>query len=318
MSSSGVNNWVQQFLETDPPRSKSITMTVFGDAVAPHGGAIWLGSLINLLAPFQMSDRLVRTSVFRLADEGWLEARREGRRSLYSLTPAGLRRVEHAYRRIYARPDLRWEGEWTLVIAAPEATSPAERAALRKELLWEGFSAIAPGVFVRPAANPESLDEILVRSRLARKIFVCKARDLDLPESGAGSKSRPLRDFVEQGWELDAVIEGYQQFVGRFGKLEKLLHGDTAIHPEQSFVIRTLLMHAFRRIQLHDPLLPLELLPPDWPGTAAYELCRRIYLHTYAAAEEYLLAMLRREDEYAPPAAPGFYQRFGGLTPEQP
>lgn len=80
-------------MATDPPRSKSVVMTVFGDSIAPHGGAVWLGSLIELLAPFGISDRLVRTSIFRLADEGWLEARRDGRSSLYTLTDSGLRRI---------------------------------------------------------------------------------------------------------------------------------------------------------------------------------------------------------------------------------
>lgn len=308
MSAAGISDWIQQFLETDPPRAKSVTMTVFGDSIAAHGGAVWLGSLIALLIPFGISDRLVRTSVFRLAEEGWLEARREGRRSLYALTPAGLRRVEYAYRRIYAQPGQQWSGNWTFVIAAADMISAVERAMLRKELDWEGFSMIAPGVFVRPAGDTEVLNEVLERTGLAGKLFVCQASELD--HLGA----RPLRDFVEQGWELESVMEGYRQFSQRFGALAKLLDAQRLVDPEQSFVIRTLLMHAFRRIQLHDPLLPLELLPEDWPGTSAYELCRKIYQITFSRAERHLMATLRREDENAPKAAPHFYRRFGGLA----
>jgi phenylacetic acid degradation operon negative regulatory protein len=308
MSTSAISEWIQKFLETDPPRSKSVTMTVFGDSIAAHGGEVWLGSLIALLTPFGISDRLVRTSVFRLADEGWLEARREGRRSLYALTPAGRRRVEYAYRRIYAQPSQQWAGTWTVVIAGPDMISAAERATLRKELYWEGFSMIALGVFVRPAGDTEVLQEVLSRTRLAGKLFVCQASELD--HLGA----RPLRDFVEQGWELASVMEGYRQFSQRFGALATLLEAQHVVDAEQSFVIRTLLMHAFRRIQLHDPLLPLELLPENWPGTSAYELCRTIYQITYLRAEQHLLATLRREDENAPKAASHFYQRFGGLA----
>ncbi len=309
MRNPGINEWIQHFLETDPPRSKSVTMTVFGDSIAPHGGAVWLGSLIALLTPFGISDRLVRTSVFRLAEEGWLEARREGRRSSYALTTAGLRRFEHAYRRIYARPNQRWTGTWTLVIAASDMISTTERGMLRKELLWEGFNMIAPGVFARPAGNTEVLEEILGRTGLSGKLFVCQASESDNPST------RPLRDFVEHGWELDSVKEGYQHFIERFGALADLLDSKkNLIDPEQSFVIRTLLMHAFRRIQLHDPLLPLELLPTGWPGTAAYELCRRIYQLTYSDAEQHLIATLRYEDENVPAAASTFYQRFGGLA----
>jgi phenylacetic acid degradation operon negative regulatory protein len=33
--------------------------------------------------------------------------------------------------------------------------------------------------------------------------------------------------------------------------------------------VRTLLIHAYRRVLLRDPLLPAALLPLDWPGAAA-------------------------------------------------
>src|SRR4051812_48137030 len=107
--------WIGQFLAQDPPRSKSLVMTIFGDAIVPHGGSIWLGSLIELLAPFGVNDRLLRTSVFRLSQEGWLVAHRDGRRSAYTILPEAMPRFAHAYRRIYAPLETHWDGKWTLV-----------------------------------------------------------------------------------------------------------------------------------------------------------------------------------------------------------
>lgn len=308
MTKQSISKWIQDFLVTDPPRAKSVTMTVFGDSIAPHGGAVWLGSLIDLLTPFGISDRLVRTSVFRLVEDGWLEARREGRRSSYSLTAAGLRRFEHAYRRIYAPPSFQWNGEWILLFSPPGMIDATERGSLRKELTWEGFRMIAPGVFCRPAGNAETLEEILHRTGLAGKLFACQASDL------ARVTARPLHELIGHAWELESVMAGYRQFIAQFGALAKLLETKHTIEPEQAFVIRTLLIHAFRRVQLHDPLLPPELLPAAWPGAAAYELCRRIYQITYAAAEQYLVTTLLREDDRESPAAPYFYARFGGLS----
>ena len=102
MKISTATQWIKQFLQQDPPRAKSVVMTVFGDAITPHGGAVWLGSLIALLAPLGISERLVRTSVFRLADEGWLEATRSGRRSQYRLTAQGQQRFNRAHQRLCA------------------------------------------------------------------------------------------------------------------------------------------------------------------------------------------------------------------------
>src|SRR3954469_7940914 len=98
MSQSCSRDWITQFLATEPPRSKSLVMTLFGDAIAPHGGAIWLGSLIELAAPFGVNDRLLRTSVYRLAREGWVKAKPDGRRSAYTILPQALPRFERAYR----------------------------------------------------------------------------------------------------------------------------------------------------------------------------------------------------------------------------
>ena len=73
--------WIRRELAADPPRAPSLIITVWGDAIAPHGGAVWLAGLIDLLAPFGINERLVRTSVFRLARDGWLAARRRSARA---------------------------------------------------------------------------------------------------------------------------------------------------------------------------------------------------------------------------------------------
>src|SRR2546430_15696896 len=97
-----VSRWIRRALASDPPRAKSLIVTVWGDALAPHGGAVWLAGLIRLLAPFGINERLARTSVFRLTRDGWLEAEAHGRRSRYRLTAAGALRFSQAYRRIYS------------------------------------------------------------------------------------------------------------------------------------------------------------------------------------------------------------------------
>src|SRR5438874_6179842 len=103
-----VARWLRSTLKADPPRAKSLIVTLWGDALGPHGGAVWLAALIRLLQPFQINERSVRTSVFRLMRDGWLDARSQGRRSRYRLTPGGMQRFEQAYRRIYLAPDPTW------------------------------------------------------------------------------------------------------------------------------------------------------------------------------------------------------------------
>ena len=307
MAQLSTHEWIAQALSAEPLRSKSLVMTVMGDAVAPHGGAVWLGSLIELLAPLGVTDRLVRTSVFRLVQEGWLNASREGRRSRYAFEPASLPRFLRADRRIYAPPGLHWDGRWTLVLAPNGSIDGDLRTAVRKELEYEGFAMLGPGVLAHPAVDDDALADALQRTGAAGRVFVLSCAEL--PDAG----SRPLRELVGEGWDLTAVARSYVDFIGRFTPLLELLRAGPALAPADAFTVRSLLIHAYRRLQLHDPMLPLALLPDPWPGSDAYQVARAIYLLVYAQAEAHIDAVLRREDEAAPAADEAFYQRFGGL-----
>lgn len=305
---SDLSSWPQRYMANNPPRSKSVVMTLFGDVILPHGGALWLGSLIRLLAPFGISDRLVRTSVYRLAEEGWLSAQREGRRSRYTLRPSAARRFKHACKRIYTPTYLAWDGKWTQIMALPNTLDSAQRAQLRKELLWEGFGALSPTMFIHPNPDSETLIDLLSRQQLEHKIFVSVAS----PSSTIVGRS--FHELIDLCWDLDTITTHYQHFMTWFGNFPELIRAQKALNPELAFVLRTLLIHEFRRVQLHDPQLPIELLPANWVGKAAYELCREIYRLLYQKADEHALAILRIEDEHAPAAEPSFYERFGGLS----
>ena len=95
--------------------------------------------------------------------------------------------------------------------------------------------------------------------------------------------------------------------------------GEGSRDPEQCFVVRTLLIHAYRRALLRDPQLPPALLPLDWPGAAAFALCRDFYRLTHRDAERHLMATLEGERGPLPPAGAAFARRFGGLSgPDRP
>src|SRR5690349_12667309 len=58
-----VHALLRHFQAQRPLRAGSGLITIFGDAIAPRGGAVTLGSLIRLAAPFGLAERAVRTSV---------------------------------------------------------------------------------------------------------------------------------------------------------------------------------------------------------------------------------------------------------------
>jgi len=296
---------IAQRLLVEPPRAKSLCVSFLGDALACHGGAIWLGSIIELLTPLGVNERLLRTSVFRLVAQDWIHAERHGRRSLYRLSVEGIRRTAHASRRIYTGPAEHWNGDWTLV-ALPRLDNNglSERTELRRELAWEGFAMIAPGLFAHPQADAHTAHTVLIKLGIPDKALVLSGRDL------AGSGGLPIASLAPQCWNLENVAAQYEQFTREFSPWRELL--TTHIPPAEAFSARMLLLHTWRRIVLHDPQLPVPMLPENWPGHEARALCASLYWDLFDAAEQHLNAIAGKDNISYQPLSEDALLRFGG------
>ena len=293
-----VRRLLRQFRAQRPLRAGSLLITIFGDAIAPRGGAVTLGSLIRLAAPFGLTERLVRTSVARLARDGWLEGRRSGRRSEYHLTRHGAARFAEATRRIYGEAPRAWDGRWTLVVLPSAPGNPPLRDALK----WLGFGQLTPLLLAHPGASASEARQWLKDLGAARGTL--------LLQSSAGELACDRR-LAAQGWDLAQLARRYRRFLARFAPLEAA--AARGLPAATAFLVRTLLIHEYRKVHLQDPLLPPALLPRAWVGTRAYRLCRTLYAQLFAAAESHLSASAHRLQRPLPPADAAARARFGGL-----
>jgi phenylacetic acid degradation operon negative regulatory protein len=297
---------IEEFRSRPTLRAGSLIITVFGDAIAPRGGTVWIGSLIRVLSDFGISERLVRTSVFRLARDGWLDVDQVGRQSYYRLTEEGARRFAQATHRIYGEPRQSWEGDWCLVLTA--GLDSDRREAVRRELSWLGFAAIATDVLAHPSPDPADLDSQLKRLD-AGDLIVMSGRG-----AGPTLQNGAIRELVHRSWNLHDLEQRYEGFLGRFRPVFAASRRRRVVPAHMAFQIRTLLLQEYRKILLRDPLLPAELLPQAWHGVPAYQLCRNLYRCVYSAADEYLSEKMETAEGPLPPPSPDFYRRFGGLT----
>ncbi len=300
-----VDRMLDRLLERQRPNAKSLIVSVFGDAILPHGGNIWLGSLADLVAPFGCNERVVRTCVFRLSKEGWLASTQVGRRSFYSLTESGRRRFAAAHKAIYAFGGKPWSGRWTIVFSGLAEGPPRE--ALRDDLAWQGFGQLMPGVMLHPEPDEASLRQALVGDGLDRRALTARARAEDW------APPDDMRDVVARAWDIDGIGAIYAAFLDDFRPFLELV-GAGALSPRAAFRLRILLIHAWRRAVLRDPLLPEELLPTEWLGAASRLVCRNIYRAVQGAAEIYLATTM--DTAYGPIAepSPSYFERFGGLV----
>jgi phenylacetic acid degradation operon negative regulatory protein len=296
-----VETLLRRFQGQRPLRGGSLLITIFGDAIAPRGGTVTLGSLIALARPFGLAERLVRTAVARLAAEGWLAATRHGRRSEYHLTESGRKLFAEATRRIYGVNPSSWDGQWTLAVLPPAGGS--FRGNIRDELRWLGFGQISPGVYAHPGCTLAQARGWLVTRGCGKRCWIFKSA------TGGVADDRRL---AAEGWDLAAIARRYRRFRDTFAPVQAALRESAALAPQAAFLVRTLLIHEYRKIHLQDPLLPPPLLPAQWVGTEAYELTAALYGTVFAAAERFLSDTGQTIAGALPPAGAEVRARFGG------
>jgi phenylacetic acid degradation operon negative regulatory protein len=295
---------VARFRRQRPLRGGSLIVTIFGDSILPRGGGIALGSLIAVAGPFGLNERLVRTATARLAQDGWLQGRRVGKLSEYHLSKHGRAQFAEATKRIYGEPGAEWSGHWTLIVVPPMRA--IERAQIRAELVWRGFGELSANVYAHPEFDAQGLRSLRRSARLFSSVIAFNA--------SLKGDDAPQR-LVDLGWDLEDLGRRYLRFVKRFGSVLAELQRRRDIDAQDCFLVRTLLIHEYRRLHLRDPLLPAQLLRTDWPGAQAAALCRDIYARVLEASEIYLSRSGSRLDGPLPSADPSILQRFGGIKP---
>jgi phenylacetic acid degradation operon negative regulatory protein len=267
----GMQEWIAAQLAEETLCASQLVMGIFVDALGEAGKPVWLADLMALLAPFGVRERALRTTVYRLVEQGWLVAARSGRRSAYAIAPTAFGIAESERALLRTASPTSWNGEWSLVMPWDGKLAAGEVASLRCWLLAQGYRAIQPGVFGKPGGDAAALERRCALLGLSDKLAILPCPKL------RGIGVRALRERVAHLWELDAQAACYARLCADLQALGELLAQPVcAPDPLQCFVLATLVRVALRRARRGDPQLPKALMPQDWPGDLACSLATRL------------------------------------------
>ncbi|HEU0191164.1 MAG TPA: PaaX family transcriptional regulator C-terminal domain-containing protein [Mycobacterium sp.] len=196
-----------------------------------HPATAGAAELVRLTADFGIKESALRVALTRMVGAGDLIRSADG----YSLSERLLARQRRQDEAMHPRVR-RWRGDWIAVIITSVGSDARSRAALRTTLQHRRFAELREGVWLRPDNLDLVLDgDIRDRSR------VLTVRD----EDPAG--------LVGQLWDLPGWTRAGEDLLG-------------AVAAAGDVPTRFTLAAAIVRHLLTDPVLPGELLPPDWPG----------------------------------------------------
>jgi len=278
-------------LKRDPSRTGSIVITVFGDAIVPRGGSVWLGTLLAFFETIDIDSSVVRTAMSRLTADGWFERAKVGRNSFYRLVKRERQTFDIATKHIYGAPASDWTGRFELLLIGNGEDRDASREALKNA----GFGSPLPGVWVAPSGVPVPQEA---------------AGAIRLEVSAEDDSGRRL---LSESWPLDRTAAAYAKFIKSFEPLRAWSGKRNALSEADAFTARILLIHHYRRVVLRDPLLPAALLPRDWPGRLARALCGEIYRALLPRSEQWLDQHGTNEAGPLPKAAKALTRRFAPI-----
>lgn len=289
-------------------RARSALFTLFGDAVLPSGGDVWLSTLSGCMAALGFTPEATRTALHRMAAEGWVAPSRVGRYSAYRLTDRGVERLEEAAARIYRLRAEPWDGRWRLLVCAAAGRDEELSRALR----WMGHGRLSADVWV----SPHPLGERVPR-RLAASGYDGQAVRF------LADRSPDPRDderIVAAAWDLAGLHRAHAAFVDRWRG------APVSDSPREAFTTRITLVHHWRSFLFLDPGLPGDLLPDSWLGQQAADCFRELYEAVDAGAWAFYdglnAAAPALDPERAPPprspAASPFARGLEALSTRRP
>ncbi len=188
-----------------------------------------------------ISEQAVRVALTRMVAAGDLERTD----AVYRLSPRLLERQARQDQAIERRPHA-WDGRWTMAAVTAVGADAATRADLRQRMTSSGLAELREGLWMRPA-------------NLAWTPDADVAGSLELM---TGTPERPAAELAARLFDIGGWAQDARELTSALDRTDDLAG-------------RIAIAAAIVRLIVADPLLPTELLPADWPGTALRDTYHR-------------------------------------------
>ena len=241
-------------LDVPPPRT-------LVEGLVREDGTVVLADAYAVANLLGIEDQPLRLATRRLIAEGEFVQEGRGRAGILRRTAAADQRERHDAEFVqlaYAQDcgQIVWPGVWHLLAVSVPESQRAQRDRLRRTLSRLGAGVLNPGLYVSPHPWGDHLRAEFPHLAGLDRVVTAEAHALTV-----GGHSDPAQ-IARLLWPLADLADGHAALLA--ATAEPAPDDRTA---RLAHMLR--LAHLFSVAHLPDPLLPPELLPPDWIGTRA-------------------------------------------------
>jgi phenylacetic acid degradation operon negative regulatory protein len=256
---------------------QDLVMTFLGAYAMPRDRLVWSGGLVTLLGEFGFSTGASRVALARMVRRGGLERMRNGRLVSYRPSPRTVALLEEGDRRIFSLGREPHRAElWTALWHAIPEERRLERARLARRLRFLGFGSVQDGMWISPHDREQKVVALIDELQVGGYAGVMVGRP---------AAALDFRALVSRAWDLDALDQRYRAFIDEFSVPARRTDARSA------FLLRTRLVHVFRRFPALDPELPDELMRAPRYRAEAVALFDRLYTRLAPTAQRHFDAV---------------------------
>ena len=243
------------------PQPRATIVTFLGAVVRPLGGWMPIAAAVDLLGQVGIDAPNVRTAVFRLKKNGWLEPESRSTMRGYVLTAEASTTLAAGDEVIWhARKPADLSDGWCVVHFGVPESLRARRHQLRAHLTSLGFGNVGTALWIAPARMREAAERAVAGLGLSdyAAIFV-----------GDYFGPQDLTRVLYASWDLAGIEQGYRDFIDAYrSRVDQL----GRLSGAEAFAAYLTMLDRWRKLPFRDPGLPRDVLAADWPAGEAVAL----------------------------------------------
>ncbi|MFZ5643503.1 MAG: PaaX family transcriptional regulator C-terminal domain-containing protein [Bacillota bacterium] len=265
----------------------SILLFIFNIFLVNQGiTSVPLKKIFRMLEPFQKNETAIRMGLSRGVQNGLLVNEKQINEVYYRITDEAVRGVKHWQETLAifrARIPIQlsgWDGKFSILFIE-SAGEKRGIEAFTESLRKIGYGSLSNTFWISPYDLPGKVEE------LAHKH---KAENFYQFRGGLSVNRKPF-EIAKNAWPIISLAERYSLFEKSMKEAASGLDADSYDGGGGLPFLHLHGLELFNIIQ-DDPQLPLNLLPPDWPGLQAAKAFLDIREQILPKANEYISRIL--------------------------